>query len=64
VSASELNESQPILGLFGPTNTQRAAFGKPREEALNNPAMHWELGFTRNRTGFSKAFVATAATIL
>jgi len=49
------------MGLFGPTNAQRAAFGKPGEGALNNPTPSRELGFARDWTGFNKGFVATAA---
>jgi hypothetical protein len=64
MGTSELNQSQPIFRLFAPASAQAAAFGKPSEGALHDPATGRELGFARASSllALSAATVAAFAT--
>jgi hypothetical protein len=60
VSASKLNQGQPILDFLTPTHAQTAAFSQPTESPLNDPAACGELGFARHGTILNRWFTSAA----
>jgi hypothetical protein len=58
VSASELDQSQPVIDLLAPANAQTAPFGEPAQSAFDHPTPGWETGFTGDRTFFDQWLTA------
>jgi len=60
MSTGKVDESQPILRLLAPPNTEAASFAEPTESALDNPATSRIAQLTRDRALFNFGFISPA----
>jgi len=60
VSASKLNECQPIFDFLAPTDAQATPFSQPAESAFNHPPASRKLGFARYGTSLNWWFTSAA----